>query len=73
MKCLPAIVTILALLQGCGAVAEKSRVDRKGQSYFTSPEHAVELLLAKDFRTLADYYDLSGSSIDRRELESGEA
>ncbi len=62
------VVLILGLLQGCVAMT--------GNSYFTSPEQAVEvarqLLLAEDYDTLADYYDLSGSDIDRSDLVSGD-
>ena len=43
--------------------------------YFSSPRAAVErvteLLRAEDWPTLARYYDLSGTSIDRAELTSG--
>ena len=43
--------------------------------YFASPQEAVniitELLGQSDWKTLASYYDLSGSGIDREELESG--
>lgn len=57
-------------------MAEKDVEPRRGRSYFTSPEHAAELsrrlLLAEDYRTLADYYDLSGTDIDRADLERGE-
>ena len=42
--------------------------------FFSSPEEAVEqisdLLRAEDFETLACYYELTGSGIDRSELES---
>lgn len=44
--------------------------------YFSSPEEAVPtitaLLLKKDFKTLASYYDLSDSGINLIELESGD-
>ena len=43
--------------------------------YFASPEEAVpliaRLLEARDFGALASYYDLSGSGVERAELESG--
>ncbi len=43
--------------------------------FFSSPEEAVEkisdLLRREDFKTLAGYYDLSGSGISRTDLESG--
>jgi hypothetical protein len=76
VRCFPAIIVILTLIQGCGAMAEKNSEGRRGQRYFTSPEQAVEvarkLLLAEDYPALADYYDLSGSDVDRDELERGE-
>jgi len=57
-------------------MGEKSAEDRRGRSYFTSPEQAVEvarkLLQAEDYCTLADYYDLSGTDIDRPGLECGD-
>ena len=44
--------------------------------FFSSPEEAVEkmsaLLRVEDFKTLACYYDLTGSGIDRADLESGD-
>ena len=43
--------------------------------YFEFPEQAVaeisKLLAAEDWATLAEYYDLTGTSIDRKDLESG--
>ena len=76
MRWLPAIVVILGILQGCGSMGKKRPEDHRERSFFTSPEQAVEvarkLLLAEDFSTLADYYDLSGSEIDRSRLECGD-
>ncbi len=44
--------------------------------YFASPRDAVNrinvLLRSADWKTLSEYYDLSGSSVDRKELESGQ-
>ena len=46
-----------------------------GRNYFTSPQDAVpiitRLLTSKDWPTLSQYYDLTGTRIDRMELESG--
>jgi hypothetical protein len=70
------MILILAIIQGCGAMSDKRTGDQRGESYFTSPEQAVEiarkLLLDEDYRTLTDYYDLSGSDIDHQELASGD-
>ncbi len=47
-----------------------------GEAYFSSPQGAVpriaELLRQEDFKTLAKYYDLSGSDIPLSDLESGD-
>jgi len=44
--------------------------------YFSSPKEAVpviaDLLRKEDFETLTKYYDLSGSDIQKSELESGD-
>ena len=44
--------------------------------FFSSPEEGVErisdFLRVEDFKTLASYYDLTGSGIGRAYLESGE-
>lgn len=49
---------------------------RQATNYFVSPQQAVEvitdLLRGEDFRTLASYYNLSGSGIAATELESGD-
>lgn len=65
----------------CGFYGCTAATDQRGQSirpqarYFTSPEQAVtvatELLRKEDWQTLSRYYDLSGSRVDRQELESG--
>lgn len=63
-------------LHGCTA-ATRLNADRKENAayYFTSPREAVtlvnELLRKEDWLTLSSYYDLSGSRVDRSELESG--
>jgi hypothetical protein len=59
----------------CIAADETERAKEVTARYFSSPREAVsrinELLRDQDWKTLSDYYDLSGSSVDRRELESG--
>jgi len=46
------------------------------QSYFSSPEEAIplisQMLINEEFKSLANYYDLSQSEIKQVELESGE-
>ena len=55
---------------------ESILVDKEEQKYFKSPEEAVQIisrLLEKDdWKTLSLYYDLSGTDIDRKDLESGQ-
>jgi hypothetical protein len=56
---------------GCSAASGSPPESR----YFLSPQEAVaiitELLGKEDWATLSLYYDLSGTGIDRSELESG--
>ena len=72
------LFTILlgACLTGCATsdTAAESRPD--GGQHFSSPADAVEriteLLEAKDWPTLARYYDLEGSGVNPARLVSGE-
>jgi hypothetical protein len=61
---------------GCGTMPIKHRTDGLPGKYFSSPEQAIslitELLQEGDFKTLALFYDLSGSGIMLAELESGD-
>jgi hypothetical protein len=56
--------------------AEQTEEIMPAASYFSSPKQAVpvisELLRKEDFKTLANYYDLSASDIQRSALESGD-
>ena len=72
-------------LTGCDVIAGKEGSGdivggtgagaRLGRDYFTSPQDAVpiitRLLTSRDWRRLSEYYDLTGTTIDRMELESG--
>jgi len=52
------------------------KTDHVEARYFSSPRDAVAIISAllkrEDFFTLASYYDLSGSAIEREELTSGD-
>ena len=65
---------LLAALAGAWFCGCAQQTIREGH-YFPSPADAVpkiaDLLRAKDWATLACCYDLSGSTIDRADLESG--
>lgn len=71
-----AALIFIGSLYGCsagtGQIPETKGTEAR---YFSSPQEAVilatELLRKEDWKTLSRYYDLSGSQIDRRELESG--
>ena len=81
MKRLASIViaiTILALLTACRSVdrAETRPADTsKTGSFFGSPEESAaridRLLRDEDWKTLADFYDLAASGVDKSELTSG--
>jgi len=70
--CLPACATDKATSSSSRTNVSQSDPAR---AYFKSPKLAVQqitdLLNRRDFKTLAAYYDLSGSGIPRSELESG--
>lgn len=63
-------------LAGGAPMGEAEERGSIGTAWFSSPEEAVpaisEMLRSEDFRRLASYYDLTGSGIDRGELESGD-
>jgi hypothetical protein len=71
------IVFMLTLFAGCASRgAEPAARPAAGSAkFFESPQQAVsrseELLRKQDWSTLASYYDLSGSGVDRSELTSG--
>ena len=62
---------------GCASILNHSGETMTGNdpAYFRTPMEAVEilsnLLSASDWKTVARYYDLSGTGIRREELESG--
>jgi hypothetical protein len=60
---------------GCTSTNKSSAGAASDALYFASPQQAVEqatrLLKAKDWATLARYYDLEGSRLTRAELAQG--
>ncbi|MDD4888957.1 MAG: hypothetical protein PHU85_03435 [Phycisphaerae bacterium] len=80
-----ALVAILIALAGCDYIVGKDDAgggatgtgagERVGRSFFNSPQDAVpiitRLLTTKDWLALSQYYDLTGTKIDRVELDSG--
>ena len=85
LKMSVAALTLMSLffsMTGChmnsahdASVAECPPVPAATALFFHSPQEAVEktaqLIKAKDWVTLAGYYDLTGRAIHREELESG--
>lgn len=65
---------LTVLLAGCTGSGRKTGDSAPG-SAFASPEVAVpaidEMLRKEDWKGLAAYYDLEGSGVNRRDLESG--
>jgi hypothetical protein len=64
------------LMVGCNSSASKAGpAPATEASYFQSPHESVEkiaaMLRARDWKRLANYYDLTGTSIQREELTSG--
>jgi len=63
-------------LLGCGLMKNNSQENFEKTYYFSSPAEAIpiitELLEKKNFKILAQYYDLSNSEIERSDLESGD-
>jgi hypothetical protein len=74
MSQLKVICLVLLFAAPCGC-ASRSASELAGQRYFDSPQDAVattaQLLLEESWETLATYYDLSGTDIDRADLHSG--
>ena len=71
------IMTVLgcaAVLAGCGAPGRRGASGVAARS-FASPEAAVPqidaMLRKEDWKSLASYYDLAGSGVDRKDLETG--
>jgi hypothetical protein len=64
---------LICALYGC--VTAAGTTNGTAARYFISPQEAVilitEMLRREDWSTLSRYYDLSGSKVDRSELESG--
>jgi hypothetical protein len=64
----------LIVMEACTTVKDEKRAMNE-EEYFSSPQEAVpritEMLKLEDFKTLAKYYDLSGSDIPPADLESG--
>jgi len=75
---MPVLIFLLLLLIPDGAISmgNENGPPEGRNRYFDSPETAIpaitELLQSEDFKTLASYYDLAGSDLDRVDLESGE-
>ena len=68
---------MVAWSQGAALAEDNStEVTMSDAAFFASPESAVDairkLLKSKDWASLARYYDLTGSSVERQTLESGE-
>lgn len=68
-----AVSILIGALYSCTSAV--GQIDRTESRYFASPEEAVvritALLRTEDWAMLSRYYDLTGSKVDRREVESG--
>jgi len=76
------VVLLAVMLAACTDASKRGEVDRRRSGpedraarHFESPEAAVkqiaDMLREQNFATLAMYYDLSGTGIDRATLRSG--
>lgn len=69
-------LVLIAFLGGCILMKNEMNEPSSSEMYFSSPQEAVsrlaELVRNKEFKTLAKYYDLSGSDIPLADLESGD-
>lgn len=74
-SCTMGFMALLVGLGGCGQVDTDGVTGGTGAAYFDSPQQSVrvitELLRKEDFKSLARYYDLSGTDIERADLEAG--
>jgi hypothetical protein len=70
-----ALVLAAIAAVGCASADKSAATSAPDALYFSSPQHAVEtsttLLKARDWPTLARYYDLQGSPLTRAELAQG--
>lgn len=70
------LASVGAGLKWYGSYMDDSLETATGAAFFESPEQAVKaisrMLTQEDWTSLARYYDLDGSGIDREDLVSGE-